>query len=173
MVGFFNTYRQLYPVSRHVLRDIAEQFQRSLKESSDKRNIPVAEAPKGAARPVLIPIKGESSDAVVISKGARAGRIMTAVGEFRKTNRWHLKSPMAGWSSPNFYIGEGDGDGKCVRMCLPTCRSRRVCLDNQHDWLAKRMREEDIDSSNVPVRLPDAPSPNASATRDWLTPWDC
>jgi hypothetical protein len=30
-----------------VLRDIAEQFQRWLKEWSDKRNIPVAEAPKG------------------------------------------------------------------------------------------------------------------------------
>ena len=27
VVGFFNTYRQLYPVSRHVLRDIADQFQ--------------------------------------------------------------------------------------------------------------------------------------------------
>ena len=31
VVGFFNTYRQLYPVSRHTLRDIAEQFQRWLK----------------------------------------------------------------------------------------------------------------------------------------------
>jgi hypothetical protein len=26
-VGFFNTYRQLYPVSRNVLRVIAKQFQ--------------------------------------------------------------------------------------------------------------------------------------------------
>jgi hypothetical protein len=26
VVGFFNTYRQLYPVSRHTLRDIAEQL---------------------------------------------------------------------------------------------------------------------------------------------------
>ena len=25
-VGFFNTYRQIYPVSRQVLRDIAEQI---------------------------------------------------------------------------------------------------------------------------------------------------
>ena len=47
VVGFFNTYRQLYPVSRHTLRDIAEQFQRWLKGWSEKRNIPVAEAPKG------------------------------------------------------------------------------------------------------------------------------
>jgi hypothetical protein len=41
------TYRQLYPVSRHVLRDIADQFQRWLKGRSEKRNIPVADAPKG------------------------------------------------------------------------------------------------------------------------------
>jgi hypothetical protein len=47
VVGFFNTYRQHYPVSRHTLRDIAEQFQRWLKGWSEKRNIPVAEAPKG------------------------------------------------------------------------------------------------------------------------------
>jgi hypothetical protein len=50
VVGFFNTYRRHYPMSRHTLRDIAEQFQRWLKGSSEKRNIPVAEAPKG--RPV-------------------------------------------------------------------------------------------------------------------------
>src|SRR6266851_5726870 len=28
VVGFFNTYRQLYPVTRYTLRDIADQFQR-------------------------------------------------------------------------------------------------------------------------------------------------
>ena len=27
VIGFFNTYRQLYPVSRDLLRDIAGQFQ--------------------------------------------------------------------------------------------------------------------------------------------------
>src|SRR5688500_19223557 len=38
VVGFFNTYRQLYPVSRHTLRDIAEQFQRWLKGWSDRKS---------------------------------------------------------------------------------------------------------------------------------------
>jgi len=40
VVGFFNTYRQLYPVSRHVLWDIAEQFQRWLTGWSEKRQYP-------------------------------------------------------------------------------------------------------------------------------------
>src|ERR1700758_5274937 len=47
VVGFFNTYRQLYPVTRHSLRGIAEQFQRWVKERAEKRNIPIVEAPKG------------------------------------------------------------------------------------------------------------------------------
>ena len=47
VVGFFNTYRQLYPVSRYTLRDIADQFQRWVNERAAKRNIPVVEAPKG------------------------------------------------------------------------------------------------------------------------------
>jgi hypothetical protein len=40
VVGFFNTYRQLYPV-RYTLRDIADQFQRWVKERVAKRNIPM------------------------------------------------------------------------------------------------------------------------------------
>src|SRR5215813_5270008 len=47
VVGFFNTYRQLYPVSRTTLRGIAEQFQAWLKTWAGKRSIPVIEAPQG------------------------------------------------------------------------------------------------------------------------------
>jgi hypothetical protein len=39
VVGFFNTSRQLYPVTRYTLRDIADQFQRWVKERAAKRNI--------------------------------------------------------------------------------------------------------------------------------------
>jgi hypothetical protein len=34
VVGFFNSYRQVYPVSRDVLRGAAEQFQSSVKEQA-------------------------------------------------------------------------------------------------------------------------------------------
>src|SRR5438309_3356301 len=46
-VGFFNTYRQLYPVSRHTLRGIDEQFQSWQKGWAEKRTITGVEAPKG------------------------------------------------------------------------------------------------------------------------------
>jgi hypothetical protein len=38
----------LYPVSRNVLRGIAEQFQRWLKGWTEKRKVPVLDAPNGS-----------------------------------------------------------------------------------------------------------------------------
>jgi hypothetical protein len=37
VIGFFDTYRQLYPVSRDTLRGIADRFQQWLKSWSAKR----------------------------------------------------------------------------------------------------------------------------------------
>ena len=48
-------------MSRHVLRDIAEQFQRWLKEWSEKRDIPVIRLRKVVAMTLSIPIsKGQT-----------------------------------------------------------------------------------------------------------------
>ena len=47
VVGFFGCYRQVYPVSRDVLRNAAEQFQAWVKGQAEKWNAPIVEAPKG------------------------------------------------------------------------------------------------------------------------------
>ena len=47
VIGFFDTYRHLYPVSRDVLRGAADRFQVWVKEQADKWNAPIVEAPKG------------------------------------------------------------------------------------------------------------------------------
>ena len=39
VVGFFNTYRQIYPVTRSTLREIANQFQRWVSERAAKLSI--------------------------------------------------------------------------------------------------------------------------------------
>jgi len=44
VVGFFNTYRHLYPVSRDVLRNIAGQFQNWVKNRSESWGAPILEA---------------------------------------------------------------------------------------------------------------------------------
>ena len=47
VIGFFNTYRNQYPVSREVLRDIADQFQDWVKNRSQKWGVPILDAPPG------------------------------------------------------------------------------------------------------------------------------
>jgi hypothetical protein len=120
VVGFFNTYRQLYPLSRYTLRGISEQFQNWLKGWSEKRNIPVVEAPKGRRDHFVDPyIKGAQDDAVVVILKAREpARIMTAVGD-SKANRWHWHLQIANrWVVQyNFYINDRQWGRMFVRIC--------------------------------------------------------
>lgn len=173
VVGFFNTYRQLYPVSRYTLRGIAEQFQHWLKAWSEKRNIPVVEAPKGRRDDFVDPyFKGADPDAVVVVLKAREpARIMTAVGDSR-TNRWHLQIANRWVVQYNFYINDRRWGRMFVRICPYLPFSARVCL-NQHHWLANRMRDEGTDFKQcanafikcaVPERL--------QQLAESLTPWD-
>ena len=92
VVGFFNTYRQLYPVTRDTLRGIADQFQRWVTERAEKRNIPIVEAPKGRRDEFIDPyFERAKPDAVVaILKAREPARIMIAIGD-KVANRWHLQ----------------------------------------------------------------------------------
>jgi hypothetical protein len=46
VIGFFNTYRHVYPVSRDVLREIAQQFQNWVVNRSQKWDAPILEEPE-------------------------------------------------------------------------------------------------------------------------------
>ena len=145
VVGFFNTYRQLYPVGRNTLRSIADQFQAWLKVWAGKRNIPVMEAPKGRRDDFVDPYfkRANPDEVVVILKAREPARIMTAVGD-SKSNRWHLQIANRWVVQYNFYINDRRWGRMFVRICPYLPFSARVCL-NQHHWLANRMREEAID----------------------------
>jgi len=145
VVGFFNTYRQLYPVSRNTLRGIAEQFQAWLKAWAGKRSIPLIEAPQGRRDDFVDPYfhRAKPDEVVVILKAREPARIMTAVGD-SKTNRWHLQIANRWVVQYNFYINDRRWGRMFVRICPYLPFSARVCL-NQHHWLANRMSEEGID----------------------------
>src|SRR6516165_8166158 len=89
VVGFFNTYRQLYPVTRQTLRGIAEQFQRWVSERAAMRKIPVIEAPKGRRDDFVDPYfeRAKPDQVVVILKAREPARIMIAIGD-KIANRW-------------------------------------------------------------------------------------
>ena len=146
VVGFFNTYRQLYPVSRNTLRGIAEQFQIWLKAWASKRNIPITEAPQGRRRDDFVDPyfkRADPDEVVVILKAREPARIMIAVGD-SKADRWHLQIANRWVAQYNFYINDRRWGRMFVRICPYLPFSARICL-NQHHWLANQMREDGID----------------------------
>ena len=137
VIGFFDAYRQLYPVSRDTLRGIADGFQQWLKSWSSKRNIPILDAPKGRRDAFVEPyFKGAEPDTVVVVLKAREpARIMIAIGD-KASNRWHLQFAERWVVQYNFYVNDERWGHMFVRMCPYLPFSARVCL-NQHHWLAK------------------------------------
>ena len=137
VVGFFNTYRQLYPVTRETLRGIADQFQRWVTERAEKRNIPIVEAPKGRRDEFIDPyFERAKPDAVVaILKAREPARIMIAIGD-KVVNRWHLQFAQRWVIQYNFYIMTGIGDG-----C--SC-----------GWVTERAEKRNIPIVEAPKNLP-------------------
>src|SRR5580700_7415214 len=145
VIGFFNTYRQQYPVSRDVLCETASQFQNWAVNRSQKWGAPILEAPEDRRDKFLDPYfrKAKPNQVVAVVKGREPARIMIAIGN-KKDNRWHLQMAQRWVVQYNFYINDEHWGRMFVRMCPYLPFSARVCL-NQHHWLAVRMREEGID----------------------------
>jgi len=142
VVGFFNTYRQLYPVSKPVLKDIATQFQRWVTAHAKTWRAPIVEAPAGRRDAFVEPYfrRATPDQVVVIVKGREPARILTAIG---KADRWHLQYARRWVDQYNFYLRDAEWGRMFVRLCPYFPFSARVCL-NQHHWLATRMRAEGI-----------------------------
>ena len=145
VVGFFGTYRNQYPVSRDVLRDIAQQFQNWVKNRSEKWNVPILEAPEGRRDEFVEPYfrHAPPDQVVVILKARGPARILIAIGK-KQDNRWHLQLAQRWIVQYNFYLNDRNWGRMFVRMSPYFPFSARLCL-NQHHWLAHRMQEEGID----------------------------
>ena len=145
VIGFFNTYRQQYPVSRDVLREIASQFQNWAINRSQKWGAPIRDAPEDRRDKLLDPYfrKAKPNPVVAIVKGREPARIMIAIGN-KQENRWHLQIAQRWVVQYNFYINDERWGRMFVRMCPYLPFSARVGL-HPHHWLAVRRREEGID----------------------------
>lgn len=144
VVGFFNTYRHVYPVSRDLLRDIAAQFHNWVKNRSERWDAPILDAPPGRRDEFVEPyFRRAPPDAIVcIVKAREPARIMTAIGS-KAENRWHLEMKQRWIEQYNFYINDSDWGRMFVRVCPYLPFSARVCL-NQHHWIAHHLREQGI-----------------------------
>ncbi len=151
VVGFFNTYRQLYPVTRYTLRDIADQFQRWVKERAAKRIIPIVEAPTGRRDEFVDPYfeRAKPDAVVVILKAREPARIMTAIGD-KVANRCTSSSRNAGSFNTTFTSTTGIGD-ECSCASAPTFLSPPVSASTSTiGWRTACVRKAS-DSSRLPM----------------------
>jgi len=142
VMGFFWTYRHLYPVSRKVLREIANQYHYWVRNRSQKWQIEIQPDPEDRRDDFLAHCfrKAEPDQVVAIIKAREPAAIMTAIG---KDQNWHLEMKRRWVDQYNFYVNDRNWGPMFVRVCPYFPFSARVCL-NQHDWLAQRMRRRGI-----------------------------
>ena len=141
-MGFFWSYRQIYPVSRQVLRDIATQYHNWAKNRSQKWGVPIQEDPPGRRDEFVERYfrRAQPDQVVAIIKAREPATLMTAIG---KEDRWHLEMKRRWVEQYNFYVQDSRWGQMFVRVCPYFPFSARVCL-NQHYWLALRLQQRGI-----------------------------
>jgi len=141
-VGFFDFYRQIYPVTRQLLREIASQYHNWAKNRSQKWGVPIQEDPPGRRDDFVERYfrRAQPDQIVAIIKAREPATIMTAIG---KDDRWHLEIKRRWVDQYNFYLQDSRWGQIFVRVCPYFPFSARVCF-NQHYWLALRLHERGI-----------------------------
>jgi hypothetical protein len=143
VIGFFNTYRELYPVSKPVLCDIATQYQHWVTAKAIQWGVSIVDAPADARRDTFVEPyfrQAEPDQVVVILKAREPARYLVAIG---KDDRWHLEYKRRWPIQYNFYILDREWGRMFVRVCPYFPFSARICL-NQHHWLARGLKAEGI-----------------------------
>jgi len=140
--GFFWVYRKIYPVSRNVLREVANQYHNWAERSAQEWGVEIVDDPKGRRDDFVNPYfgKAQPDQVVVIIKSREPAGIMTAIGAGEK---WHLETKYRWVKQYNFYIQDAEWGPMFVRVCPYFPFSTRICL-NQHHWLARKMKQAGI-----------------------------
>jgi hypothetical protein len=90
VIGFFWTYRHVYPVSRPVLREIANQYHYWVLNRSQKWQVEIHKDPGDRRDDFVKPLfrRAQPDQVVTIIKAREPARILTAIG---KDQNWHLE----------------------------------------------------------------------------------
>ena len=140
--GFFYVYRNTYPMTRKVLRDVANDYQNWVAHSAQNWGVEILEAPEGRRDEFVEPYfrNAEPDQVALIVKAREPAGIMTSVGA---ADKWHLETKYRWVNQYNFYLRDAEWGPMFVRVCPYFPFSTRICL-NQHHWLALKMKPTGI-----------------------------
>jgi hypothetical protein len=140
--GFFWLCRKIYPVSRNVLREVANQYHKWVEHSAQNWGVEIVDDPKGRRDDFVKPYFAQTQpdQMAVIIKARETAGIMTAIGAGQK---WHLETKYRWVQQYNFYMQDAEWGPMFVRVCPYFPFSVRICL-NQHHWLALKMKQAGI-----------------------------
>lgn len=144
VVGFFSTYRNVYPVTRNYLRDIASQNHNWVTNRSCAWDAPILECPEDRRDQFMDPyFKSVRPNKIVgIIKAREPARILVSI-QSKKTGGCHLEFKYRWVNQYNFYLNDDKFGRMFVRVCPYFPFPARIYL-NQHFWLANRLRERGI-----------------------------
>src|SRR5262245_39139798 len=127
VIGFFNAYRADQWVTRHLLRDIAEQFHNWVKNHAQKWVALILDSRSGTRDDFIAAYfkLAKADQAVVFLKPREPARSMTAAGS---AARWHLQLAYRWIVQYKFYLRDRHWGRMFVRICPYLPFSARVCL---------------------------------------------
>src|SRR5215471_14284602 len=116
VIGFFNAYRGGQRVSRHVLRDISEQFHNWVKNRAQKWGTPILDPPATRRDDFVTPFfkHAKTDQVVLILKAREPARIMSAIGQGAC---WHLQLAWRWIVQYSFYLCDKYWGRMFVRIC--------------------------------------------------------
>jgi len=143
-LGFFSQNRGLFPVHKHDLVKISNDYERWVREEIQSSQCPLLEAPEERRDEFMEPYftSAQADQIVGIIKAREPVRILTAVGFRGKST--HLELKLRWVNQYNYYIQDRDFGPMFVRVSPYFPFTARLCL-NHHDWIANRLRQQGVD----------------------------
>jgi hypothetical protein len=145
IVGFLDKCRQVPSITKAYFRGVSEDYHRFVGRLAATQHVQIVEPPKGVRREEWVePFYqrfGSRFGIVVILKSRENARIAVSYPTARGGNRIEVYTRFV-WQY-YFYLRDQDWGRMFLRICPYFPFNARVCL-NQHEWLARRLREEGI-----------------------------
>ena len=143
IVGFLKEKRQASRVTPDFFRAISTDYHHFVQALAEQRHVEIVQPPKDVRReewvePFYQQLQGQNGIAVILKSRENA---RVAVSFPRQGNHIELCNRFV-WQY-YFYLQDRDFGRMFLRVCPYFPFSARVCL-NGHEWLACRLREEDI-----------------------------